>query len=540
MLVAIGLAPTSCSDDYDDSEIWKEINNIKSELSRINTDISSLKTIVDALNSGSVVTNVEETPDGYKLTFSNNQSVTLKHGNPGESGASAPVIGIKESDGVYYWTINVNGETEWLMTGQEGDADRQRIPVAGQDGSAPKMDVDSEGYWTVDGNRISDGNGGYVKASGEAGDSMFSDVTVDDVNGVVLLTLNDGTVITIPKGEQLTFEIEGADATAEFAFGQTIQFNLTIAGVSKQSISKPDGWKVTITGNQMSVTAPDAANPYAEKGGSITIIAFGGSSSIMAELNVAIGDPVILYSADGGTAWETTMPATFSILTIKTSFGAVVTETMLDNIHSSQTSYGLDLGQADYESTVFRSYGAGGNSYDDKLTSIVLPRNIEEITDFMNCTGLTAIVMPASLKRTAGESVFSGATALTRVEFPEGMEYLGKMMFYYNPMMGYGESGIPPALEEVVIPSTITSWQIGPITTGSYWFFGCENLKRIICKLEIPPDVSTGSWGDFGGSMGANPVPSDCVIYVPDGSVADYEATAGWNEFTIKGLSELP
>lgn len=33
----------------------------------------------------------------------------------------------------------------------------------------PEIDIDSEGYWTIDGARVPDGNGGYIKAKGEDG-----------------------------------------------------------------------------------------------------------------------------------------------------------------------------------------------------------------------------------------------------------------------------------------------------------------------------------------------------------------------------------
>ena len=153
--------------------------------------------------------------------------------------------------------------------------------------------------------------------------------------------------------------------------------------------------------------------------------------------------------------------------------------------------------------------------------------------------------MPEGLKKVGGESVFSGAIALKKIEFPEGVTSLGKMMFYYCPQMGYGPEGIQPALAEVVIPSTVTEWTIGVATWGSYWFFGCSNLKKIVCKVAEAPDMGDPmeGWGDFDGGdgmfEGVEAVPSDCVIYVPDESVNDYKTQAGWSRYTILGLSSL-
>ncbi len=535
--LALSVGMQSCSDDYDDTAIWTEINNLKTQIEKLNSDLTKVQTAVSKLESGKYIVDYTETETGCTLKFNDGTSLTIengKDGEPGSAGKDAPIIGIKESNGIYYWTLTTNGEETWLTI--PGTTDR--IPVNGKDGATPEMGVDADGYWTVNGNRITDAAGNPVKAAAEASVSIFSGSEVSADGTMVILTLANGGSIEIPLRGKLDISISAA--SAEFGYGETQSFDLTLTGVEKTTFTKPDGWKVAIEGAKLTVTAPAEENAYADKEGTIAVIGMTGNYSCMAELNVTVSDPVVLYAADGGE-WVSEMPAQFDALAIKTVGGAVVTDAILTEIETNHAAgYSLDLSEADYESTVFRSYG--GSDTNENLLSIVLPRNIEEIPDdgFKNCIAMTSCIMPEGLKKVGDYgNVFSGASALKSIEFPEGVEYLCKMMFYFAPMMGYGVMGETMALEEVVIPSTATDWQIGPVTTGSYWFFGCSNLKRIICKLETPQEVSTGSWGDFGGGMGVDPVPSDCVIYVPDNSVAAYKAAEGWGDFTIKGLSEL-
>lgn len=544
-VIALGAISWSCSDDYDDSAIWTEINNLKTQIEKLNSDLTKVQTAVSKLESGKYIVEYTETETSCTLKFNDGTSLTIENGKdgaPGSAGKDAPIIGIKESNGIYYWTLTTNGEETWLTI--PGTTDR--IPVNGKDGATPEMGVDAEGYWTVNGTRISDAAGNPVKAAAEASVSIFSGSEVSDDGTMVILTLANGGSIEIPLRGKLNIAI--SETSADFGYGETKAFNLTLTGVEKTTFTKPDGWKVAIEGTKLTVTAPAKENTYAEAEGTVAVIGMTGNYSCMAELNVAVGEPSVTYQIDGG-AWTNAEPAaSFSTLVVKTSFGGMISETQLqtwEDLIPDGSTYSLDLGAADYESNRFKSYYNFG--FNEKLQAIVLPRNITELPDaaFMNCTALESCIMPDGLKKVGNESVFSGAVSLKRIEFPEGVTSLGKMMFYYCPMMSYGPEGVQPALEEVVIPSTVTEWTIGAATWGSYWFFGCSNLKKIVCKVVEAPDMGDPmeGWGDFDGGAGmfegVEAVPDDCIIYVPDESINDYKQQAGWNRYSIKGLSEL-
>ncbi|MBB4035638.1 hypothetical protein GGR21_001531 [Dysgonomonas hofstadii] len=224
----------SCSDDYDDSYLRGEIDKIKTDIESLKKQVSSIETIVEALNQGKVITGVETLSDnkGYKITFNDATSIEVLNGE------EAPVIGVKESDGIYYWTITTDGQTDFLT-----DKDGNKLPVSGKDGesgSSPKVTIDSEGYWTIDGTRVKDANGDLVKAQG---DSFFKEIEEDE--DTVTFIFADDTSIVIPKsqGTFLSFEV----TSAVFNAGQAQRLRIKFANIqSMEVVSKPEGWTTNI------------------------------------------------------------------------------------------------------------------------------------------------------------------------------------------------------------------------------------------------------------------------------------------------------
>ena len=200
------LAVASC-DRYDDTELREKINDIEGRLARLeelvqsaNKNISDLQTLAAALNSSVYVTSVKEVAGGYEIVFSNGNSVTIKDGASG----STPVIGVKEEDGVYYWTV----DGQWLL-----DAAGNKVRVNGADGApgtdgvTPQLKID-DGYWYVstdngqtwtklDKATGADGAPGTPGTDGADGDSFFKSITYDD--DFVYITLADGTELVLPR-----------------------------------------------------------------------------------------------------------------------------------------------------------------------------------------------------------------------------------------------------------------------------------------------------------------------------------------------------
>ena len=131
------VALTSCK--YDDDDLWNSVHGLENRVAKLeelckqmNTNISSLQTIVTALQNNVYVTGTtplmkDGNEIGYTITFSKGNPITIYHGKDGQDGedGTTPTIGVKkDTDGVYYWTLN----GEFIMV------DGGKIQAEGKDG----------------------------------------------------------------------------------------------------------------------------------------------------------------------------------------------------------------------------------------------------------------------------------------------------------------------------------------------------------------------------------------------------------------------
>lgn len=111
--------------------------------------------------NGGVVTSITQDADGnnvvrFKGADNVEHSVTVA---TKDDVTTAPILGTKEEGGVLYWTTTAAGKTDFLK-----DTDGSKIPVAGR---TPEVAVDKDGYWTVNGRRLTDAAGSPLKAEGK-------------------------------------------------------------------------------------------------------------------------------------------------------------------------------------------------------------------------------------------------------------------------------------------------------------------------------------------------------------------------------------
>lgn len=102
LLLGTGFSVTSCK-DYDD-----DINNLQSQIDDLNKIIEQIKT---QITGGSVISNVEKTTTGVKITLSNGQTYELSNGKDG----TAWTIG---EDGFWY---KDGTKTDYKAKGDKGD-----------------------------------------------------------------------------------------------------------------------------------------------------------------------------------------------------------------------------------------------------------------------------------------------------------------------------------------------------------------------------------------------------------------------------------
>lgn len=263
---------------YDDAQIWDAIDDHESRISyleeqceQININIASIQYLLKTQVNGDYIISTKPYLEngkevGYIITFFRGGPIVIYHGMDGKNGAdgtpgtdgingedgkdgengTAPIIGVKkDTDGVYYWTVN----GEWLLgengekikaVGTDGNDGIDGTPGEdGVDGSSPVVGVkkDSDGiyYWTINGEWLLGENGEKIKAVGVDGVSSglgdaacyFSNVEETD-EGYVVFTLANGTQIKVPTWElfysQNTFSI--VFENTDFIIGEVEEINI--------------------------------------------------------------------------------------------------------------------------------------------------------------------------------------------------------------------------------------------------------------------------------------------------------------------------
>ena len=350
-----GLLLFGCSDKYDDSALRNDLNDLENRVAKLeelckqmNTNISSLQKIVDALQDNLSISKVEQISDGYIIYFSDGSTATIKNGK--DSG-TIPIIGVKQdTDGIYYWTL----DGEWLTDekgnkvkaqgtdgkdgvdgedGNDGANGEDGVDgTNGKDGITPQLKIENGRWmlsmdngktWTdigqatgADGKDGKDGEDGADGTDGEDGvdgkdgtNGIFKSVTEDNDN--VYFTLEDDSVITIPKSDNSKFAI--AFDTTDIAIlngGESKTISYTITDATENTVVKAiaqDGWKAKVNATSadkgtITITAP---NPIVES--EILVFANDGSyRTVMVSLNcmqgqINIADNSIDATPAGGT-----------------------------------------------------------------------------------------------------------------------------------------------------------------------------------------------------------------------------------------------
>ena len=218
LILAMSVAALAgCTADMDKfterlDDLEARVAALETLCAQMNEDISSMRTVISALEDGLYITDVKNVSVGYRIEFSDGETITIRHGEDGEDGAPGipgadgqdgytPVIGVRmDTDGIYYWTL----DGEWLLDdqgnkmrvtgedgkdgadgedGKDGEDGADGAPgepgapgedgADGKDGVTPVIGVaqDEDGiyYWTINGEWLLDENGNKVQAQGRDG-----------------------------------------------------------------------------------------------------------------------------------------------------------------------------------------------------------------------------------------------------------------------------------------------------------------------------------------------------------------------------------
>ena len=340
LLLIGGIA--SCSLEERINDLDDRVSTLEKQIQDVKSDMSSLQEIVDKLQSSVTIDNIVEDENGYTINFSDGTSVTITNGS---DGVTPPTITVMEIDGEYYWGLEYPDGSIVPVTDGEGN----NIPVTG---GMPDIRINPEtGNWEIstDGEHWNDTG---MPSAGK-GDSIFLGVTEDYDN--VYFELRGGTIITVPKTKELIFDFGTEEEVLTFSRGESKTLeNYRMSGAEKVTITKPDGWKASIESEGFVITAPVAANEFAETEGMISVILFSANGqSFLAEQKVLVEEG---FASGSGTAEDPYMIGDAAQLTL-----------MAEKVNSGDSAYikayyALD-GDIDLSGMEWQPIGAGlGNT----------------------------------------------------------------------------------------------------------------------------------------------------------------------------------
>ena len=183
------------------------------------------------------------------------------------------------------------------------------------------------------------------------------------------------------------------------------------------------------------------------------------------------------------------------------------------------------------------------------LTSLTIPNSVTsiEVSAFNSCYSLTSLTIPDSVI-SIGNSVFSGCYSLTSLTIPDSVTNIGSYIFSscysltsltipdsVTNIKSYIFSGCY-SLTSLTIPDSVTNIVDGAFqncysltsivipdsvtTIGQNAFYSCYGMAEYHLKPTTPPALSN--------TNAFNDIPSDCIIYVPQGSLEAYQTATNW------------
>lgn len=336
LAILAALFIVSCGDDYDDTAIKNQINDLENRVANLeqlcqqmNTNISSMQTILNALQQRDYITSVTPIKEGdavigYTINFAINDPITIYHGKNGAAGKDGyvPSIGVAkfEDDGLYYWTL----DGEWLTDAEGNKVRAQGLDggagnggsegSAGKDGITPQLKIKLN-YWYISYDngatweRLGPATGadGANGRPGKDGDSFFEDV-YEDEDGYVHFVLVGGDEYVVPTKDTLEAQLKDLQDLIDENYHIKSYEDITDdtgATIGYELVLVKDGKEETITimnGKDGAPGEPGTQITVNEEDGTITIVVGEGEDAVT--ITIPKFDPmtVSIAVADGETA----------------------------------------------------------------------------------------------------------------------------------------------------------------------------------------------------------------------------------------------
>ena len=376
-----------------------------------------------------------------------------------------------------------------------------------------------------------------------------SSITINSENAPVFFDeysstmsgINNNIPIYVPCGKATTFSIK---------YGWNVFYNFQEQNMHSLSVSSNDNYKGTAEITQEATCSDNAivtAIPNAgvfqnwTEGGEVVSTDNPYSFELTSDRNlVANFVPVEIIEGD----YKYTVDLVTGEASVKANNTSVTTSSFATSIT--------------YQSTDYPVTSIAKNGFKDciSITEMIIPNSIITIESgaFSRCR-FTKVVIPSSVT-SIGQQAFFNCISLSEVIFEDGLAlitlynnkysdgiggglfencpvakaYIGRNIAVSNYYDSYDRpwtnapfsrwtSGVYAPLSEVILGNNVTK-------LCDYFFEKCNAITSIVSCIDHPASMTMGT-GVF------RQVPtSTCVLYVPAGSLGEYQSTAQWSDFS--------
>lgn len=181
-----------------------------------------------------------------------------------------------------------------------------------------------------------------------------------------------------------------------------------------------------------------------------------------------------------------------------------------------------------------------------KLESITFEEGVEEIGQsagsmVSNCTALTTIHLPDSMKLISANSAFSGAPALTRIDLPDGLTFASNTLGHFSRDTSLTKITLPASMTEIPqgmfsdCTSLTTVNALSPITkVGPSAFSGATKLTTIPDLGQVT-EIGSYAFNECEALTG----PVDLRNVTEIGGHAFYECKALTGQVDLSNVTEM-
>lgn len=482
LFVALAILKASCTPEYDDTELRNEIESLRQQ-------IKDVETLLNASQNNLTISSVEESEEGFIVTFSDGSTILVKHGTNGKDGADG-----KDGD-----------------KGDKGDK--------GDDGADGENGKDGE-----------DGKDGADGKDGKDGETLIESIIIGETEVTFILT--SGKTVIIP----LDGYYNSLEAPIHF-LDNTVRVLCVMEWDTDgdQELSYKEAAAVEDIGLlfQGSKIMAFRELEYFTNLSALPAKAFYNCTELkvisLPESIQSIGEEAF---ANCERLEEVCLPESISAIE-KNAF------------KYCEKLERIELPNALKELPYQLFYGCYA------LTDVTLPAELESIGEraFENCTSLKEISLPASVNKIDNyafykcykleminipegiESIptgcFYNCEALPQLTLPESVTYIGDYALRNCYALGDVHLGSKTAtiddyafynctaLEEILLPEST-------ISIGAWSFSNCSALVSVVCMPAVPPQLYIHAFDKNATQR---------QIYVPAESLDAYKQADVWSDY---------